>query len=147
MNRYYEETILNADPIDLIRLLYQKAIACVQDAREHLRRKRIAQRVAAINRAYAVLAELIASLRAEAAPEISNQLRNLYFYIQQRLLEANVQQTETPLDEVLGLLTTLDEAWAGAAAAISSSAGVSKTPGWTPPGDVGADQERFAVHA
>src|SRR5579871_6254796 len=112
MNRYFEETIQNADPIDLIRLLYQRAISSVEDAREHLRQKRIAARCAAINRAYAVLAELIVSLRTEAEPEISHRLRVLYLYMQQRLLEANMQQAEAPLSEVLGLLTTLDEGWA-----------------------------------
>jgi flagellar protein FliS len=146
MNRYFEETILNADPIDLIRLLYQRAISCVEDARVHLREKRIAPRSAAINRAYAVLAELIASLRPEAAPEISRQLCSLYFYIQQRLLDANLQQAEQPLTEVLSLLATLDEAWAGAAAALSS-AGQSNVPAWTSAGDSCPQGERFAVHA
>lgn len=146
MNRYFEETILNADPIDLIRLLYQKAISCVEDARVHLREKRIGQRVVAINRAYGVLAELIASLRGEAAPDISRQLRSIYLYVQQRLLDANLQETEKPLTEVLGLLATLDEGWAGAAAALSAGAH-SKIQPLTPAADGRAEEERFAVHA
>jgi flagellar secretion chaperone FliS len=120
MNRYFEETVLNADPIDLIRLLYQRAISSVEDAREHLRRKQIAQRSAAIMRAYAALAELLSALRPEAAPEIAVRLRNLYAYMQQRLLDANMQQAEKPLVEVLSLLTTLEEGWAGAAASLST---------------------------
>jgi len=145
MNRYFEETIRNADPIDLIRLLYQKAISSVEDAREHLREKRIAQRSAAIIRAYAVVAELIASLRTDAAPELTRQLRHLYSYILQRLLDANMQQAEKPLAEVLELLKTLEEGWAGAAAALSS--------GETAPGSAGkptgvdcVEGARFAVH-
>ncbi len=145
MNRYFEETIRNAEPIDLIRLLYQSVISCVEDARQHLREKRIAQRSAAINRAYAVLSELIASLRPEAAPEISQQLRGLYFYIQQRLLDANLQQADKPLAEVLGLLKTLDEGWAGAAAALSS-AERSKVRAWTSARDGCTERERFAAH-
>jgi flagellar protein FliS len=120
MNRYFEETILNADPIDLIRLLYQRAISCVEDAREHLRERRIAERTAAINRAYSAVAELLASLHPDAAPGISKQLGGLYIYIQQCLVEANLRQTEAPLLEARGLLTTLEEGWAGAAAALAS---------------------------
>jgi hypothetical protein len=37
----------------------------------------------------------------------------LYDYIQRRLLEANIQQSDAPLAEGLGLLSTLSEAWAG----------------------------------
>lgn len=119
MNRYFEETIINAEPIDLIRLLYQRAIASVQDAVEHLRNRKIAERSAAIMKAYLVLAELMSALRPEAAPELAARLRNLYAYMQQRLLDANMRQTEPPLTEVLSLLTTLEEGWAGVAANLS----------------------------
>lgn len=119
MNRYFEETIINAEPIDLIRLLYQRAIASVQDAAEHLRNRKIAERSAAIMKAYMVLAELMSALRPEAAPELAARLRNLYAYMQQRLLDANMRQTEPPLTEVLSLLTTLEEGWAGVAANLS----------------------------
>jgi flagellar protein FliS len=119
MNPYFEQTILNADPIDLIRMLYQTATSCVRDAREHLRNKRIAGRSRAILRAYSAIAELLAALRPEVAPELSGRLRNLYFYMQQRLLDANMQQADPPLAEVLGLLSTLEEAWSGVAAQLA----------------------------
>jgi flagellar protein FliS len=151
MNRYFEETIRNADPIDLIRLLYQRAISSVEDAREHLREKRIAKRSAAIIRAYAVVAELIASLRPEAAPELTRQLRRLYSYILQRLMDANMQQAEKPLIEVLELLKTLEEGWAGASAALSSGEAAAVSAGKSAgiASGAGVDRtegERFAVH-
>jgi flagellar protein FliS len=119
MNPYFEQTILNADPIELIRMLYQRAIFCTRDAREHLRNKRIAERSAAILRAYSAIAELLAALRPEMAPELAARLRSLYFYVQQRLLDANMQQADPPLAEVLGLLTTLDEGWSGVVAELA----------------------------
>jgi flagellar protein FliS len=119
MNPYFEQTILNADPMDLIRMLYQRAISCVRDAREHLQHKRIAERSKAIMRAYAALGELLAALRPEHAPELSGRLQSLYFYMQQRLLDANMRQSDEPLAEVLRLLSTLDEAWSGVAAQLA----------------------------
>jgi flagellar secretion chaperone FliS len=120
MNPYFEQTILNADPVELVRLVYQRAISCVREAREHLQNKRIAERSAAITRAYAALQELLAALRHDTAPEISGRLQSLYFYMQQRLLDANIRQSDQPLEEVLGLLTTLAEAWSGAAKQIAN---------------------------
>ncbi len=119
MNPYFEQTILNADPIDLTRMLYQRAISSVRDAREHLEHQKIAKRSAAVMQAYLAIAELLASLRPEVAAELSQRLRNLYFYMQQRLLHANMQQTDQPLAEVLGLLMTLDEGWSGVAAQLA----------------------------
>ena len=75
MNPYFEQTILNADPVDLIRMLYQRAISSVRDAREHLRHKRIAERSAAIMRAYAAIAGVAGRARPEVAPELSARCR------------------------------------------------------------------------
>jgi flagellar protein FliS len=118
--------ILSASPLELTRLLYQRAIASVREAREHLAERRITERGKAINRAYLILIELSVSLRAEAAPELTARLSGLYGYMQKRLLDANLRQQDEPLAEVLGLLTTLAEAWsaipdAAAAPAISAN--------------------------
>jgi flagellar protein FliS len=119
MNPYFEQTILNAEPIELIRMLYQRAIISVRDAREHLEHKRIAKRSAAVMRAYAAIAELLVGLRPEAAPELAGRLQGLYLYMQGRLLNANMQQADQPLAEVLDLLITLEEAWSGVAAQLA----------------------------
>jgi len=133
MNPYYEQKILNSEPIELIRLVYQRAISCVREAREHLRQKRIAERSTAIMGAYAAIAQLICALNPEGAPELCAQLARLYVHMQKRLLEANARQTEGPLIEVLDLLTTLEEGWSGAAAQLVSRHNV--TP-------VGQEEER-----
>jgi flagellar protein FliS len=111
MNPYLEQMILSASPVELIRLLYQRAIGSAREAREHLRGGRIEERCAAVNVAYAVLTELTSSLRAEDAPELARKLNGLYGYMQGRLVEANLQQADEPLVAVIGLLTTLAEAW------------------------------------
>jgi len=120
VNQYLEQTILNADPIELIGMVYQRAIFCVRNAREHLRQKRIVKRSEAIMGAYAALAELLAALRPEMAPELAGRLQGLYLYMQQRLLDANARQIDQPLAEVLSLLMTLAEAWSGVSAELSS---------------------------
>ena len=111
MNPYFEQMILSASPIELVRLLYQQAIASVVDAREHLREGRIRERGAAIRKAPAILAELMISLNPEYAPEMAENLRKLYCYMQERLLEAHMRQIDGPLEETGQLLTTLADAW------------------------------------
>lgn len=157
MNPYFEQKIRNADPIDLIGIVYQHAVSCVRGAREHLRLKRIAERSAAIMRAYSAVAELIAALRPEEAPELSGRLQSLYFHVQQRLLDANTQQTDQPLAEVLGVLITLEEAWSGVAAQLASgkeapagsreATGEAETRGWRHAEPGNEDTARLAVSA
>jgi flagellar protein FliS len=115
MNPYFEQKILSVDPIELIRLVYQRARSSVADAREHLRKNRILERSAAIMRAYMAIHELLSALQPEVAPELCGRLESLYLYMQKRLLEANRGQEDPPLAEVLKLLTTLEEGWSGVA--------------------------------
>lgn len=111
MNPYFEQMVLSASPVELIRILYQRGIGSLRDAREHLKNGRIQQRCASINNAYAVLTELTSSLRADDAPELTAKLNGLYGYMQGRLVDANLNQSDEPLTEVIGLLTILAEAW------------------------------------
>ncbi|MDE3168425.1 MAG: flagellar export chaperone FliS [Acidobacteriota bacterium] len=110
---YLESRVLSADPVELVNLLYQACIQAVRDARYHLERGEIAERSQAVNKACAILIELAGALDAERGGEIASRLARLYDYMQRRLLEAHMQQTDAPLAEVLSLLLTLGEAWEG----------------------------------
>jgi flagellar protein FliS len=57
-----------------------------------------------------VVAELQGSLSEEGG-EIAGNLAALYAYIQQRLAEVLTRGDAKPLDEVVRLLTTLQEGW------------------------------------
>jgi flagellar secretion chaperone FliS len=110
---YLESRVLTADPIELINLLYQACTQAVREARRHLAEGRITDRSRQITKACDIVIELATSLDHERGGEISRRLALLYDYMLRRLLEANMQQSDAPLADVLGLLSTLSEAWAG----------------------------------
>ena len=110
---YLESRVLAADPVELVNLLYQACRQAVRDAREHLAAGRIGERSRAITLAFEILTELAGSLDRARGGEIGERLAQLYDYMQRRLLDANMRQSEEPLVEVLGLLNTLGEAWEG----------------------------------
>jgi len=108
---YLAQKTLAAEPLELVAMLYLKAISEVREARRHLAEGRIALRSKAISKAFEVISELDGSLNLEAGGELSTRLRALYGYCLVRLLDANLQQSDGPLAEVLGLLSTLSEGW------------------------------------
>src|SRR5690242_13440245 len=108
---YLEGRILSADPIGLVRLLYQGCSDAVREGRRRLAEGDIAGRSRAISNAYEVLTELGTSLDRSQGGDLAERLLLLYDYMQRRLIEANVQQADAPMAEVLGLLATLGEAW------------------------------------
>ncbi len=110
---YLEGRILSADPLELVRFLYQGCSDAVREARRRLAEGDIAGRSRAISNACDILAELLASLDHNRGAEIAHRLELLYDYMQRQLLDAHIRQADEPLAEVLGLLATLGEAWAG----------------------------------
>ena len=109
---YLENRILSADPLELVRLLYQAALAAVREARQALAAGEIAPRSRAISKACEIVIELNGALDHARGGDISRRLAALYDYILKRLLDANLQQSDAPLAEVLTLLSTLAEGWA-----------------------------------
>ena len=108
---YLQGQVLSADPIELVHLLYQTSIQAVRDARHHLAQGEIDARSKAINQACEIVMELRSSLDEQRGGEIARRLGPLYDYLLARLLEANLQQSDHILVEILGLLATLSEAW------------------------------------
>jgi len=128
---YLETRVLAADPLGLVRLLYQGAIGAVQDARHHLAEGKIMERSRAITKASCILIELTAALDHEHGGELASRLAGLYGYMQTKLQEANFKQIDAPLGEVLGLLTTLSEGWTGIAQAAEPPAAAASP--WSQP--------------
>jgi flagellar biosynthetic protein FliS len=75
---YLESRVLSAEPIELVRMLYQAAIDAVRNARRHLQAGDIAARSNSINKACAILAELQSSLDHERGAELASRLDSLY---------------------------------------------------------------------
>jgi len=110
---YLESRIYAADPVELVRLLYQGCLETVREARRQLAAGEIAARARSISKACAILTELIVSLDRERGGEVARRLTALYDYMQRKLIEANFRQADEPLSEVLALLATLAEGWEG----------------------------------
>jgi len=108
---YFESSLLTAEPIELVRILYRTALDSVRNARTFLAEGDIAARSKAVAKCIDILRELSFSLRHENEPVLARNLVELYDYMQRRLQAANLSQSSEGLEEVEALLTTMSEAW------------------------------------
>ena len=107
-----ETSVISASPHKLIVMLYDGAIAAVKNAAKHMAAGEIAEKGTAINKAIDIVNNgLRASLDRKGGGEIAANLDALYVYMTQRLLTASLQNQTAMLDEVLGLLADLRDAW------------------------------------
>jgi flagellar protein FliS len=119
---YLESRVLTADPVELIHMLYEYALAQVGSARSALAAGDIPGRSQAIAKTLAALGELEGSLDYNAGGSISRHLARLYQYMRRRLADGNVKREDRALAEVESLMRTLDEGWTAMQHATSAPA-------------------------
>ncbi len=108
---YKKNKYETASPHKLISLLYA---ACLQNgnrAKQALLDGNKKDAHAAILKMQDIIYELTASLNEEQGGEISRNLKNLYLYMIDRLVEANMKKEAAPITEVMELLEPIKSAW------------------------------------
>lgn len=107
-----ESSVMGANPHKLISMLFHGALLAIANAKNRMLRKETAAKGKSISKAIAIIGEgLNASLNKSAGGELAQNLSSLYDYMVMRLVDANLKNDITALDEVARLLTELTEAW------------------------------------
>ncbi|MDH4248804.1 MAG: flagellar export chaperone FliS [Deltaproteobacteria bacterium] len=110
----YERTQVNtADQRQLIVMLYDGGIRFLQKASALIEARDVEGAHGNLLRARQIVSELLSTLRPEKGGEIGENLKRLYVYMFNRLVEANLHKDRAMIKEVEGLLATLREGWAG----------------------------------
>ncbi len=110
-----------ADPHQLITMLFDGALERIAIAKGAIERGDIPQKGQRIGQTIAIVDGLRASLNKEAGGELAENLDNLYAYMQQRLLEANLHSDGAILDEVSSLIREIKTAWVAIPAEVRRS--------------------------
>lgn len=111
MNEYLKTKVLTASPEELQLMLYDGAIRFGEQARIAIENKEIENSYNLIVRAENIILELTNSMKDEIAPETCANMRRLYIYCYEQLIEANVKKTIEPLENALKVLRHLRETW------------------------------------
>lgn len=109
--KYKTTSIQSASREKLLLMMYEGAIKFVKQAIVATEAKQIADRGAAIGRAYDVILELNNTLDHKIGGEISKNLEQLYMFMTEQLTKANVTGDPVHLRNVLKILETLYEGW------------------------------------
>jgi len=107
-----ETGIADARPIELVLMLYDGALLAIAAAKQSMDEGDIPAKGASISKAIEIIANgLKASLNLEVGGELAGRLAALYDYMCQRLIYANLHDSQVTLDEVRSLLVELKEGW------------------------------------
>jgi flagellar protein FliS len=109
--RYIETAILTASPEQRVVLLYEQAIRSLKLAAVHIEQKNLEGKRRSLDNVLGILRHLQTSLDMRQGGEIAVELRRIYQYIGNKVLEASIQLKTDPLQEAAQLLSTLLESW------------------------------------
>jgi flagellar protein FliS len=102
----------SSDPHKLILMLYQGALLSIASAKNQMMRNEIAAKGKSISQAISIINDgLKAGLDLKVGGSLAQNLSDLYDYMNQRLLMANMKNDTAILDEVSALLIDLRGAW------------------------------------
>ncbi len=103
--------IESASPHRLIQMLIDGALARISTGKGHLKANLIAQKGEDISMAISIIGGLRDSLDHKQGGDIAENLDTLYEYMTYRLMEANLNNDISLLDEVHDLLMEIKAAW------------------------------------
>jgi flagellar protein FliS len=103
--------ITQADPAQLIVLLYNGALSLIAQGQQAQKKKDLVQAGLAISKAQAIVGELRQALDLDSGGDIAKNLDRLYAYMHELMVKAMLVNKIEPLNEAAKLLTELRGAW------------------------------------
>lgn len=108
---YQTNKYQTASPHRLILMLYNGAIQFANNAVQAIQEKNIAETNKWIQKTQDIIYELLSSLNTKEGGQLARNLQNLYFYMIDRLIEANIKKDEEPLHEVIKIIQEIKSSW------------------------------------
>lgn len=109
--RYLETAVETAHPARLVVMLYDGAIRFLNEAEDAMNKADYDRQNHFIIKAQRIVAELMSSLDMQKGAHIAENLLNIYAYIYNQLIEANIRDQVEVIGQVRYLLQELREAW------------------------------------
>jgi flagellar protein FliS len=122
VKNYLQTQVSTTTQGDLVIMLYDAALKFLHQAKERIAEKNYAQKGILISKALDILSELQGSLNVNKGGDLAERLQKLYFFCSSRLLTANLKMDVTKIDEVMGILSGLREAFVEANAMVTTKA-------------------------
>lgn len=108
-NQYKENNIKTSSPENLTLMLYEGALKFINQGKLFIEEKNIARANETIQRAQDIIQEL--NITLDMKYEVSHNLRGIYTYILERLVDANIQKDTSILNEVGDMVRELRDTW------------------------------------
>lgn len=110
-NQYQNTQVITSSPEKILLMLYDGAINFTKIAITMMEKKDIAGKGKFIGKAQAIVSELMNTLNHDVGGDISRRLEQLYIYLIDEYLKANMHNSIKSLENAVKILTILRDTW------------------------------------
>jgi flagellar protein FliS len=108
---YRDAAVLTASPVQLVVMLYDGVARFLRQAEVAMGEENVAQANDRMQRAEAIIDELLATLN-KSAGEVAERLEGIYVFCKRLLMEARIERDPARLEKIRHLFGELRESWA-----------------------------------
>jgi len=108
---YQTQAIMTASPVQLVAMLYDRAITCLNEAVKAIEAGDIERRWQANTKAIDIISHLAMTLDMEKGGQIAQNLEQLYRFMIAQLVNVDVRNDPKPARDVIKLLEPLRDSW------------------------------------
>src|SRR4051794_17882357 len=99
-SQYQRMQVTTASRGKILLMLYEGAIRFTRQAHAAMKQQKVAEKGKFISKATAILSELMATLDFKVGGQLAVDLENLYVFMIDKLIEANIKNDPTCLEQV-----------------------------------------------
>jgi len=107
INQYKNVKVKTASPGEVLVMLYDGLFRFLHEAHTAMSDDDCARAGERLDRAHAIVSELLSTLRPEVAPELCQQLSGVYHFCMDHIIQANIEQKAELINEVIKVLTPI----------------------------------------
>ena len=112
--KYKDQSVQSASREKILLMLFEAAVKFTKKAIQACENKDISERGYNIGRAFDIVNELNSSLNHKISPELGKNLEQLYMFIAEQLVQANISGNVKHLNDALKILEVLFNGWSQA---------------------------------
>jgi flagellar protein FliS len=109
--QYQSARVETSSPVQLVVALYDGALRFLRTAALAIEEDDVRAKGVALNKAHAIVSELLITLDHEHAPELCRQLEALYSFVLDRIVKANHECDADKVEDAVRALLPLRDAW------------------------------------
>jgi flagellar protein FliS len=113
---YKQQSILTATPGQLVVMLYDGCLRFLHRGAQSMREGKVVEAGSRLQRAEAIIDELLSTLDLEQGGVIASRLQGIYVFCARHLMEARLERDAGKIEKVAELLSELRDSWVEIAA-------------------------------